>query len=112
MILITCRFNDLHSLDLTTLTWTKIKISSGVYPPPCDFSTISYYDNNYLIVFGGSNDSLPEQSFNEVRKEREMWLFLWYTLLYMNIHGALWYEMDVDMEYGNISWCQRASRAG
>ncbi|KAL5255289.1 hypothetical protein ACHWQZ_G014631 [Mnemiopsis leidyi] len=59
-------FNDLHCLDLTTLTWTKIKVSSGVYPSPCDFSTVSYYDNNYLLLFGGSNDSLPEHDFNEV----------------------------------------------
>ena len=61
------RFNDLHCLDLSSLIWTKIKVSSGVYPTPCDFSTVSYFDNNYLLLFGGSNDSLPEQEFNEVR---------------------------------------------
>ena len=52
-------------LDLTTNVWLELTINSPL-PPPCDFAALCCYDENYIMLFGGSNDSLPDETFNKV----------------------------------------------
>jgi len=77
-------YNDLHVLDLSTNVWLELSIHSTL-PPPCDFAALCGYDDNYIMLFGGSNDSLPDETFNKV------WYYSissgqWYTA---NIMGAV-----------------------
>ncbi|CAL9042638.1 unnamed protein product [Musa banksii] len=48
--------NDLHILDLTTMTWDEIEIKNTSPAPRFDH-TAAVYGDQYLLIFGGSSHS-------------------------------------------------------
>ncbi|XP_042446205.1 acyl-CoA-binding domain-containing protein 4-like isoform X1 [Zingiber officinale] len=49
--------NDLHTLDLTTMTWEEIGTKNASPAPRFDHSAAVYADQ-YLLIFGGSSHSI------------------------------------------------------
>lgn len=46
---------DVHSLDLTTLTWAAVP-ATGIAPTFRDFHTATVYLDRYMFIFGGRGD--------------------------------------------------------
>ncbi|XP_062509238.1 rab9 effector protein with kelch motifs-like [Corticium candelabrum] len=87
-------FNDLHVLDIATLTWTKIEVDKDV-PTAREFASICGYGDELLILFGGTTaDSASETDFSDVH--------------IFNIEDGTWQEVAVggpvpDKRYSHCS---------
>lgn len=57
-------FNDLHSFNLQSNTWSLIDCNGTVRPPPRSGHTAVLIDDRFMLIHGGQNVQLPNQSNN------------------------------------------------
>ncbi|VFQ67192.1 unnamed protein product [Cuscuta campestris] len=73
-----CRFNDLHSLDLVSRTWSKLD-ARGQPPSPRVDHVAALHKERYLLIFGGSPHYIWFDDLHVLDLEKEEWSTPEYT---------------------------------
>lgn len=70
--------NDLHKLDIETLTWTKIDLPEGVEPR--EMHSMHLIQDKYLLITGGRNRDRSLNYISRFDLEKNFWEEIFFTL--------------------------------